>query len=252
MHLALAEDLLRGDDLPSTVKHLLMEHRGAFLLGHTAPDVKTVSGQCREESHFYTIPRTSQDPAYQALFTAYPGLLEAHQLPPAQAVFIAGYIAHLLLDEIWLDHIFQRYFLQEWGSLRERLFLHNVLRTWTDYRDQRRLKDSIALVLEDTSPQGWLPFVADEHLRTWRDWLIEQLSANQLMQTAEVFAQRMDLPAAAIKSVVKSPQQMEERIFSRIPRSALEAVQSEGYERSAALITAYIRSDIATERTILA
>jgi hypothetical protein len=78
------------------------------MLGHTAPDVKTVSGQKREESHFYTIPRTSDRPAYQVLFDAYPELALADALSPSQASFIAGYIAHLLLDELWLDDVFQR------------------------------------------------------------------------------------------------------------------------------------------------
>ena len=100
-HLSLAEEILRGDDLSSAARRLLIQQRGPFLLGHTAPDVKTVSGQDRHESHFYTIPRTSERPAYELLFDAHPSLARAESLPPPQAAFIAGYIAHLLLDEIY-------------------------------------------------------------------------------------------------------------------------------------------------------
>jgi hypothetical protein len=239
-HLSLAEEILCGDDLSPAVRRLLIQQRGPFLLGHTAPDVKTVSGQGRHESHFYTIPRTSDRPAYELLFNAHPLLARAESLPPPQAAFIAGYIAHLLLDEIWLDDIFRRYFLQDWGPLRERLFLHNVLRVWIDRRDQRRLNGSVAMALREAEPQDWLPFVSDEHLRAWRDWLVEQLSPGQRMQTAEVFAQRMGISAAEMEAVSRSPQQMAERVFCHIPRAALRSFHDTGYERSVVLMNWYI------------
>jgi len=248
MHLALAEEILYGDALPSATHRLLIQQRGPFLLGHTAPDVQTVSGQTRDETHFYSIPRTPAPPlrgegggpAYEALFAAHPVLARVESLPPAQAAFVAGYISHLLLDELWLDDIFQRYFLQDWGPLRERLFLHNVLRTWMDSQDQQRLDGSVATALRKAEPQNWLPFVSDEHLRVWRDWLIEQLGPGHSVQTADVFAQRMGVPVAEMEAMLRSPQQMEERVFRHIPRSALQSFHDTGYARSVALITRYL------------
>jgi len=250
MHLALAEEILRGDALPPAVRRLLTWQRGPFLLGHTAPDVQTVSGQTRDETHFYTIPRTSDRPAYEALFAAYPVLAHAKSLPPAQAAFVAGYAAHLLLDELWLDDVFLRYFWQDWDTrrdkprarvLRERLFLHNVLRTWMDRQDQQRLNDSVATALLEAEPQGWLPFVGDNHLRAWRDWLVGQIGAGGSVQTAEVFARRMGVPVAEVEAVLQSPQQMEERVFRHIPRAALQAFHDAGYARSVALIAQYLK-----------
>lgn len=242
MHLALAEEFLRRDDLPPAIRRLLTQQRGPFLLGHTAPDVQAVSGQARDETHFYAIPRVSNRPAYEALFAAHPMLAHADALPPAQAVFIAGYIAHLLLDELWLTKIFQRYFLKDWAPLRERLFLHNVLRTWMDRQDQQRLDSGVAVALREVEPEGWLPFVSDERLRAWRDWLVEQLEPGRSVQTAEVFAQRMGVAAAEVEAVLRSPQQMEERIFRHIPRSALQTFRNIGYARSVALISRYIEA----------
>lgn len=240
IHLALAEEILRREALPPAIRRLLTQQRGPFLLGNTAPDVQTISGQRRAETHFYTIPPTSAVPAHEALFTAYPRLARAEPLPPAQAAFIAGYIAHLLLDELWLESVFQRYFLQDWGTLRERLYLHNVLRTWLDRQDQQRLNDSVATALRETEPRGWLPFVSDEYLTAWRDWLAEQLGPGRNVQTAEVFAQRMSVSATEVEAVLRSPQQMEERIFRHIPRSALRSFHDTGYARSVALISGYI------------
>jgi len=241
MHLTLAEEILHGDALAPAVRRLLIQQRGPFLLGHTAPDVQTISGQRRDETHFYTIPRTTDRPAHETLFATYPVLACAEALLPAQAAFIAGYIAHLLLDELWLTDIFLRYFWQEWGTRCERLFLHNVLRTWMDREDQQRLDGSVAAVLREAKPQGWLPFVSDEHLRAWRDWLIEQLGPGRSVQTAEVFARRMGVSVVEVEAVLSSPQQMEERVFRHIPRAALQSFHDVGYVRSVALINWYIK-----------
>jgi hypothetical protein len=246
MHLALAEEILRGDDLPPATRRLLTQQRGPFLLGNTAPDVQTVSGQTRDATHFYSIPRTlslrgeRSNPAHEALFAAHPRLAHAELLPLARVAFVAGYIAHLLLDELWLDDIFLRYFLPDWAPWRERAFLHNVLRTWMDRQDQQRLNGSVCTALRKAEPQGWLPFVNDEHLRAWRDWLIEQFGPGQGVQTAEVFAQRMGVPVAEVEAVLRSPRQMEERVFRHVPRAALQSFHDTGYERSVALVDWYI------------
>ena len=210
------------------------------MLGHTAPDVKTVSGHKREESHFYTIPRTSDRPAYLILFDTHPALARADALSPARAAFVAGYVAHLLLDELWLDDVFQRYFLQDWGPLKERLFLHNVLRTWVDLRDQARLNGTAAQTLQQAHPHDWLPFVDDEHLRRWRDWLVAQLDTGHRMETAKVLADRMGVPAAEVEAIVQSPERMERRVFRHFPRSAMEAFWETGYRQSLTLVDWYI------------
>jgi hypothetical protein len=240
MHLLLAEEILRGDKLPTPIHRLLLQQRGPFLLGNTAPDVQTVSGQTRDETHFYSIPRTTDRPAYETLFSIHPTLARADSLPPTQAAFVAGYIAHLMLDELWLVDIFQRYFLPDWAPWQERSFLHNVLRTWMDRQGQRQLNGSAIAALAEAQPRNWLPFVADAHLHKWRDWLVEQLEPGCRVQTAEVFARRMGVPVAEIEAVMTSPRQMEERVFHHIPQTALHAFCDTGYERSATLITRYL------------
>lgn len=245
-HLAQGQDVLEGHDLPTYLHRLLTQQRGPFLLGNTAGDVQTVSGQRREETHFYLVPRVESRPAWQALFAAHPALSEPRALPPDRAVFVAGYVAHLLLDELWLDRVFLRHFAADWAARRERVFLHNVLRTWLDRRDLGRLDDSVPAALREAEPRGWLPFVSDADLRAWRDWLVEQLASGRGMDTVEVFARRMGIPAAEVEAVLGSPEQMEKRIFRRIPRSALRSFRREAYRDTVTLITRYLESELAT------
>jgi hypothetical protein len=245
MHLAQAEEIISDDSLPRDVRRMLAEQRGPFLLGHTAPDVQTISGQHREETHFYAIThdrdlRERARPACEALFAAHPELVRAEKLPPPQAAFISGYIAHLVLDELWLDDVFLRYFHQEWAPGRERAFLHNVLRTWLDRQDLQRINGNVSKALREAEPHHWLPFISDEDLRAWRDWLVAQLGPGQHVQTAEVFAQRMGVSPLEMEAVAESPRQMAARVFSRIPRSALQSFHDEGYARSVSLMRRYI------------
>lgn len=240
MHLVVAEEMLRRKDLSLATRRLLNQQQGPFLLGHTAPDVRTVSGQRREVCHFYAVPRVSDRPAYCALFDAHPQLSHIEALSPPQTAFVAGYVAHLLLDELWLEDVFRRFFLQDWGPLYERLFLHNVLRTWMDHRAQERLSGRVAQILREAEPDGWLPFVADEHLLIWRDWLVQQLGADQRMETADVLARRMGISPERIEAVAGSPTKMEHRIFRRFPRSDLRAFEEVGYRHSVLLVDWYI------------
>ncbi|MCP4535976.1 MAG: zinc dependent phospholipase C family protein [Chloroflexi bacterium] len=246
MHLALAEEILHDGVLPTSTRRLLTQQRGPFLLGNTAPDVQTVSGQARDKTHFYSIPRTTDRPAHETLFAAHPRLARAESLAPEQAAFVAGYIAHLLLDELWVNNIFLPYFSSAdptWGTRCERHFSHNVLRTWMDARDQQRINGNLSAALQEAKPQTWLPFVADQHLQAWRDWLVEQLAPGHVIETVQVFARRMDAPVVEMEAVLKSPQQMEERVFCRIPRTTLQSFRDTGYTHSIALIVQYLETN---------
>lgn len=248
MHIALSEEILAGGDLPPAVGASLRENQGAFILGSTAPDVQTVSGQRRRETHFRAIPPVDDRPAHTILLETYPALARANQLPPSQAAFIAGYLIHILVDELWLDGVFRPYFLAEWPSSPypysiswpERSFLHNVLRTWLDRQDQSRIGRHVGPLLRQVTPRGWLPFVADEHLWAWRDWLAEQLTPGHTVQTAAVFAQRMGIPVAEIEAVLSSATAMEERVFRYVPRRVLHAFHDLSYRQSVALICDYL------------
>jgi len=242
MHLALANEVLGDRRLPPDAQRLLLQEQGPFLLGNTAPDVQTVSGQSRVETHFYTLPRTADTPAHEALLARYPELGHPDLLPASQAAFVAGYIAHLAVDEIWLDCIFLPHFKDGVEPWAERAFQHNVLRTWMDRQDLHRLDSALtAAVLKQARPHGWLPFVSDRALQDWRDWLVSQLKPGRRAQTAEVFAERMGVSAAEMEAVVDSPQQMAERVFRRVPESILRAFREASYNESIVRITHYLQ-----------
>ena len=240
-HLVIAQEMVKDDHLSPPARRLIESAWGAFLLGNTAPDVQTVTRQPRDETHFYHIPPTDETPPYWRMLSAHPELAHAEQLAVEQAVFLAGYLAHLLADEMWWRKLFDPVFGEHagWGTWRERLFLYNVLRTFLDRQDQGKLDAGVGPALATVEPHGWLPFTNGDGLRLWRDILARQLEPGQEIRTAEVFAARMQLPARAIETALRSPQKMA-LIFSHAPPERMESHRADVVRRSVALVNQYL------------
>ncbi len=240
MHLAVADAMLAEPGLPESLRERLATHLPEFRLGHTAPDAQTVSGQTREATHFFTVPMTDSRPAHEVMFARYPELARPGVLPPAQAAFLTGYVCHLALDQMWIRQIFEPVFgpAAAWGSFPERLYLHNVLRTYLDQGDLPRL-NGVGKSLQAARPDGWLPFLADDALRGWRDLLAEQLQPGAAARTVDIFAQRMKRDPGEIAALLNSPAELDRRVFSRLPAGHIADFRAEGLARCLALAEAY-------------
>jgi hypothetical protein len=244
-HLVIANDVLADPALPLVARQVLTAQRGAFWFGTIAPDVQTVSRQTREATHFFTLPPTDTRPTHQVLFAAHPALAHAHSLTPAQAAFIAGYVSHLALDEMWIAQVFTPYFgpEAEWDTFRERLLIHNVLRTWLDQRDQSRLGDDVSGTLARVEPRGWLPFVSDLHLRLWRDEIAAELAPGATIRTAEVFAERLHVPPAEFHRMLESPAELQRRVLVHVPLACVDRFYADARTVSVRLIAEYLGGD---------
>lgn len=237
-HLRLAQELLAAADCPPR----LAAHAPAFYFGNIAPDTQTLTGQTREATHFFDVPMRDLTPAWHNLFRRHPGLADAAALPAAQAAFLTGYLCHLALDQLWISHIFDPVFGQEaaWSDFRRRLFLHNVLRIYLDELDRPTLRNSVGDSLAEVRPQNWLPFLTDQALSRWRDFVAGQLADGAEAQTIEVFARRMSLPPADFTALLDSPAAMQTQIFDRISRPALDDFRALGLARSREVIAEYL------------
>lgn len=240
-HLRFAHELLSDAGLPPAMREALQADKPAFLLGSVAPDAQTVSGLAREATHFFYVPRRDKVPAHQHLFAKHPILAHPRRLPPAQAAFLSGYLTHLALDEFWVEEIFEPVFgsRQRWGTLPERLYLHNALRSYVDEHDRRQLPASTAASLRAAKPHGWLPFVGDDTLLHWRDLIAEQLSPGQAGRTVEVFAKRMGADPRRFAALLASPEEMQRRVFAHLPPGKVDRYFPEGVAVCARLLQDY-------------
>lgn len=238
-HLSLAQELVRHPSLPTPARALFERNLGAFLLGNVAPDVQVVSGQPRQQTHFFDLPLKSNAlPPCQQMLQSYPVLRPISGLPEEQRVFLIGYLCHLQADWRWVQQIFVPVFGYQsaWATFEQRLIFHNVLRAYLDEQILPTLQSEWGRRLELTSPSGWLPFVQDSHLLHWRDLIAEQLKPGSKIATAEVFAARQGLQVEEFVRLVHSPSILQEVIFSRLSLTQLTAFRQQMLAESVRLV----------------
>jgi hypothetical protein len=240
-HLVVAEAVLAHPALDASLRDALRAQRGAFLFGNTAPDVQTVSGQTREATHFFSFPPDPRQSAGATLLATHRELARPEALEASHAAFVAGYLAHLRLDELWIHEVFAPYFGREarWGAdFRERLLLHNVVRTHLDLLDVPHLQGWAGAQVRGARPRQWLPFTADEHLLTWRDLLADQLEPGAPVHTVEIFAERMRVPPDVIHALL-GPEALAERVWRHMPEERLRDFRERGIAETVALVERY-------------
>lgn len=249
MHLDLAGKLLARLDAVRNVGEyddltaLLRRQWPAFLLGNVGPDVQTLAKLPRAASHFYTMPPAADWDAAAALPAHYPELARDQCHSTAQAVFLAGYQSHLLVDVHWFRHVLVPFFVEPpgLGSIDERILLHNLTLIVLDQRSRAALPEDIAGTLAAAEPQAWLPFVTDADLRAWRDDLATQL-ADGKSETVAIYAQRMSLPADDLRNVVNDVQWLQSHLLARVPLTMIESQLETAIDLSLAVVNSYLQA----------
>ena len=242
-HLRLAEDLLSDPRLEAGQSRFLQSFACAFLFGSTAPDVQVVSGQPRQHTHFFYLPVQEGDqPPWQALLSNYPQLTETHRISEEQTAFLAGYLCHLQADWIWVKELFAPAFGPKagWGTFAQRLILHNALRAYLDARLLPELAPGMDRCLGQVQPDGWLPFVDDQDLLTWRDVLVPQLRPGARGQTVEVFSSRQGISVPELHALVSSNERMQREVFSHLPLQAVQDYYQQVLKENCGMLASYL------------
>jgi len=242
-HLSIAEELLKGSSLPAGIGLFLQRYRGEYMLGNISPDVQVFSGQRREATHFFELPvRREKPPAWERILRAYPALASPSEMTPAQVAFLCGYLCHLQADWFWVLDIFVPVFglRSGWDTFPRRLYLHNVLRAYLDQRILPTLPDQSASHLTQAAPEQWLPFVADQYLREWRDYLAKQLQPGEKIHTVDVLAARQGASPEEYYRLLASEEHMDREIFSHLPRQRLNHYRTQLVIENERLIQTYL------------
>ena len=241
MHLQVAEGIIAHDQLLPVVRKLIDRHFPAFYMGNVAPDVQSVSGAPRSDTHFYDLPPRPGDRAYRTMLATYPALANVAGLQPEQAVFVAGYCAHLMLDLRWYHEVLIPYFVDppEWDDNHQRFVVHNTLLTYLDKMAVESLPKNAVLTLAAAEPKEWLPFVDDADLIHWRDVLVDQLQPNAPLRTIEIYAGRLYMSPEEFAANLEQPDWMDEHLFKRVPVDSVIGMVLSAVAESAFLINDY-------------
>ncbi|MFN8378873.1 MAG: zinc dependent phospholipase C family protein [Anaerolineae bacterium] len=223
-HLASAQRLLDAAGLPAPERAFLRNHLPAFLLGSIAADGHSEAGLRREDTHFYTYDRPIAVALPEVLLTRYPALVTPDSLD--QCAFVAGYIGHLALDEVWTESVTRPHFIEPaWGNSSERFLMLNVLLIGMDERDRRSLESEQMAFLACAEPFNWLPFLPDSALIAWRNVITCQLEPGAPSSTLPIISTRTGLTVSDLRVLVDSEDVREQRLWAHVPRSVVDETE---------------------------
>jgi hypothetical protein len=244
MHLHIAEQIYEmaathgNGRLPS----LLAAEWPAFYLGSVAPDVNAISTLPRADTHFYDIPPDSDETAYGAMLAQYPQLVDLAAMPPGQAVCVAAYSAHLMLDLIWLREVVYPFFYlaQNLGDRQQRRLTHFILLTYLDTIALDGLPETAVSTLAAAQSNQWLPFIDDTVLLAWQEMLVAQLQPGAPVKTVEIYAGRLGISPEQFVANLQDPAWMQAQVFDKIPVDQVQQILQTAVPKSIELINDYL------------
>ena len=153
--------------------------RGVYFLGATAPDLRGMTRQPREQTHFFSFDDFTHQDSAERMFAEYPRLSRADELDAETRAFVAGYLTHLLIDEQYIERIYRGYFgaaSQLGGDARADL-LDRLLQYELDRREREDgALDVAGAALAETSALADVEFIERETLLRWRGVAVDMAS----------------------------------------------------------------------------
>lgn len=237
-HLRITQRLLDDDAVPATQRTFLHDYISDFSLGGIVADQRPGPDAGRETTHFYHYTKPMPDNPWREMLRRFP-TLETPQ-SNAHRAFLMGYVAHLAADEYWSRNMLGPHFANgTWTHDRiERFFVLHLVLIFMDERDETHLAAQSADVLRGCQPQGWLPFLPDDKIIEWRDFLAEQIEGES--QTLEIFSTRLAIPPAAIRATLDDVQQMQRRVWGNITPKLLATIERDLYAFSRQQMLIYV------------
>ncbi len=189
------------------------------------------------------MPPTPEEMAYPTMLKQHPQLNDLHKMPLGQAVCVAAYSAHLMLDLIWLREIVYPFFYlpKTLGTRQERELIHFILLTYLDNIALDALPQTTVSTLAVANSNQWLPFIDDAILNQWQKMLVDQLQPGVTIRTAEIYAGRLGMSAVEFNTNLLNPNWMQTQLFAKIPVDKVQMILQTAVPQSLDLITNYLK-----------
>ena len=156
---------------------VLEEERGNLYLGSTAPDIRVITRWERGRTHFFDLSSFDEQSGVAGPFEAYPRLREPGGLSVATTAFVAGYVTHLVMDELWINTIYRPFFGERSplsGGVRANI-MDRALQFSLD-RQKRIDRDLMAHVLNEIAGSDLaldIELIDGETLGRWKEVILE-------------------------------------------------------------------------------
>jgi hypothetical protein len=172
LHTVIAKEV--GDRLRHRV---LEEERGNLYLGSTAPDIRVITRWERRRTHFFDLSNLDEQSGVDGLLKAYPRLRDPGGLSGATVAFVAGYVTHLVMDELWINTIYRPFFGERsplGGDLRANI-MDRAIQFSLD-REKRIDRGLMAHVLDEVARSDLaleIDLIDADTLRRWKEVILD-------------------------------------------------------------------------------
>lgn len=231
-HIALAHQAAQSLGHPT-----LESNMGQFLLGSTSPDIRIITRRRREEYHFAPLDFEAIGAGVRGLFEAHPHLSASSALDEATQAFIAGYITHIIADELWIVQMYRPYFGNR-AVFREEAVgnvMDRALQLELDRQSWQTVEARLPLVNEvaDGVEVGFIP---PSTLAEWRRWVTEFVGRGFSWERLRFMGRRIAAgdeghPANRVADeFIKGMPSSLERLYEVVPRHNLSDFQARAVE----------------------
>lgn len=167
--MVLARDVARGLGQAD-----LDDNAGAYLLGATSPDIRVLTRQDRYSTHFFDLDDEEHQDSVSSFFETHARWARPEDLNAETRAWVAGYIAHLAMDEEYITGIYRRFFAahddlggQMRANVMDRLLQFELDRAYgNDEALKQEICGALACTVENIDCAG---FVETETLERWRN-----------------------------------------------------------------------------------
>ena len=226
---------------------LLSDAPGSYLLGATAPDVRIMTGQPREDTHYITLEADHPEDSIENLLAANPHVTQLTGRPRA---FVAGYFTHIEIDQAWIREVYRPFFGREstYHNTLQAHFMDRTLQFYMDWKERLdrdlvnafyqdvvapELVQEAALIPPETLSQ-WQGFVKQilHNEPSW-DWFSDFL---QRRLKAETGVSEMDM-----RDLASNLPDVLETVLNYVTPARLAAFKEDAVRRQMAALRSYLQ-----------
>ncbi len=234
-------------DCASNLGHpIVEEHRGAFLLGCTTPDIRLFAGWERERTHFFDLARDPRGAGVQGMMESHPHLRSSERLSRETVAFLLGYMTHLHTDETWIVQVWRRFFGRG-SALSTDSMVHILDRAFQFELDRSERQQIVDLEGAVESIKGAyagveVGFIEGDLLRAWQEAVIDRVGRDLSWDRFRGLIHRVYGPAdeAEVDAILAMVPQILEKVRAQVDDSEVRAFRNSSVAAFVESATAYL------------
>lgn len=247
MHIHLANEVAEQLD-----RGYVYDNLGCFYLGSTTPDIRAMTKQPREQTHFAPLSVEEVGTGARTMFRLYPGLLDEAGVSPATRSFLLGYISHLAADETWITSVYRANFDTSVAATRltgdqvQADIWDRAVQLDMDRATLPELQGALNAQAVVSCGDGGVSvaFLEDGLITQWKEWVTRFVSWEFSWERLKRALNRMYRDDAAVQSSVdqfleRMPRSLEE-VYEQIPEARVSAYRRRAVDATIAQVREFL------------